>query len=310
MIGNIYRRLQMTDRRDIFLQLLQTRKLPTPSETALDVMRLCQSESASLNEIAERIQTDPALSAELIKYANSAFMSRGIQIASVQKATVKLGMKTVVNLALGFSLISHNKEGKCQSFNYEDFWSRSLTMALAAKTISSRVPGVNPDEIFICGLLAHMGELAFATLFPTEYSALLDKKPSFDQMRYLEKEAFGLDSADLTVELFLDWGLPAHFALAAGFHDTLNSDELGESITREVAELLNFAEEVAKLCHNRKPSRSELEETENRALAFQLEQGTFREVFDEIVTVRHEWSTRFRISAISCPAYDAIKGGG
>lgn len=74
-------------------------------------MRLCHSETTSLADIAQVIQTDPALSAELLKYANAAFLSTGIQVASVQKATVKLGMETVVRLALGFSLLSHNKKG-------------------------------------------------------------------------------------------------------------------------------------------------------------------------------------------------------
>jgi len=299
----------MTDRRDIFLQLLETNRLPTPSRTALDVMRLCQSESVSLNEISERIQTDPALSAELIKYANSAFMSTGIQVASVQKATVKLGIRTVVNLALGFSLISHNKEGKCQSFNYPEFWSKSLTMALAAKSIAGYVKTFNPEELFICGLLAHMGELAFATLFPKEYSDIVDRQLGSFELRQLEKEAFGLDSSELTVELFLDWGLPAHFALAAGFHEDLGSDELGESTTRKVAELLHFAEQVAILCHSRQPSPKELELIEDTATAFNIAKEDFREVFDNILTLRQDWSTKSKISAVSCPSYDTIKAG-
>ena len=273
-------------------------------------MRLCQSEAISLNEIAERIQIDPALSAELIKYANSAYMSTGIQVASVQKATVKLGMKTVINLALGFSLISHHKEGICRSFNYSGFWSKSLTMALAAKIIAGEVKGYNPDEIFVCGLLAHMGELAFATLFPIEYSAIIDQNPSFVQMRFLEKEAFGLDSADLTVELFLDWGLPAHFALAAGFHDSLDSDELGESTTRDIAEILSFAEKITMLCHSENPSSKDIEALEEMALALRIERESFKTLFEEIIALRQDWSTRFEISAISCPSYDTIKGTG
>jgi HD-like signal output (HDOD) protein len=299
----------MTDNRDIFIQLLETKKLPTPSETALDVMRLCQDDSASLNDIAERIQTDPALSAELIKYANSAFLSTGIQVASVQKATVKLGIKTVVNLALGFSLISHNKAGKCQSFNYTEFWSRSLTTALAAKTIAGHVPAFNPEELFICGLLAHMGELAFATLFPKEYSKILDRQLPSLETKQQEKKAFEIDSAELTVELFLDWGLPAHFALAAGYHEDLDADELGESTTKKVAELLNLAEQIAILCHNRHPTPRALEEIEDAATAFNIEKQDFKAVFDEIINLRHDWSSRSKIAAIHCPTYDALKAG-
>lgn len=77
-------------------------------------MRLCHSDTSSLNEIAQVIQLDPALSSEVLKFANSSFFDTGIQVASIQKATIKLGMKTVVNLALSLSLLSANKSGKCR----------------------------------------------------------------------------------------------------------------------------------------------------------------------------------------------------
>ena len=57
----------MTNRRDVFNKLSATKKLPTPSKTALEVIRLCHSDTSSLNTIAQVIQTDPSLSAELLK---------------------------------------------------------------------------------------------------------------------------------------------------------------------------------------------------------------------------------------------------
>ena len=296
----------MTDRRDVFIQLLETKKLPTPSDTALDVMRLCQMESVSLNEISEKIQTDPALSAELIKYANSAYMSTGIQVASVQKATVKLGIKTVVNLVLGFSLISHHKEGKCQSFNYTEFWSQSLSVAVAAKIIASNVNNYNPEELFVCGLLAHVGELAFATLFPKEYSKILDQQLSSVDLKEQEKKEFEIDNSELTVELFLDWGLPAHFALAAGFHDDLDSIELGESTTKKVAQLLNLAQLVAGLCHSKTPSPKDLKAIEDLATTCGIKRNDFPAIFNDIIVLRHEWSAKSKISDIYCPSYEIL----
>ena len=156
-------------RKDIFNKLNATQKLPTPSRVALEVMRLCHSESASLGDIAKIIQTDPALSAELLKYANSAFMSTGIQVTTIQKAAVKLGMRTVVNLALSFSLLSHHRDGRCQAFDFAEFWSLALSRAIAAKCIGSSGNEFEGDELFICGLLAQMGKLALASLFPEQY---------------------------------------------------------------------------------------------------------------------------------------------
>lgn len=192
----------MTNRRDVFNKLNSTKKLPTPSRTALEVMRLCHSDTASLNEVAEVIQTDPALSAELLKFANSAFLATGIQVASIQKATVKLGMKTVVNLALCFSLLSTNKNGKCLEFNYGKFWSTSLAQAIAAKTIAGFGKEYDPDELFVCALLSHMGQLALASLFPHEYDGILVNHPSMEVRESLERAQFGIDSGELTTELF------------------------------------------------------------------------------------------------------------
>lgn len=56
-----------SNRKKVFTKLDEEFKLPSPSGTALEVLRLCNNETSSLHEIAEIIQTDPALSAEIIK---------------------------------------------------------------------------------------------------------------------------------------------------------------------------------------------------------------------------------------------------
>lgn len=272
-------------------------------------MRLCHSDTASLNEVAEVIQTDPALSAELLKFANSAFLATGIQVASIQKATVKLGMKTVVNLALCFSLLSTSKNGKCLEFNYGNFWSTSLAQAIAAKTIAGFGKEYDPDEIFVCALLSHMGQLALASLFPHEYAAILADQPSLKVRENLERAQFGIDSGELTSELFLDWGLPAPYALAAGFHEDLESVELGDSTTKRVAELLHLSHRIARLCHGVSPSAEQLEMIEDMAHRFDVVKGDFHSIFDGIVNHWQEWGQTFNIPTKQCPGYDEIKAG-
>ena len=128
----------------VFSKLIATKKLPTPSRVALEVMRLCHSDAASLGDIAKVIQTDPALTAEILKYANSAILNTGIPVVSIDKATVKLGMQTIVNLALSFSILSHNKKGRCSTFDYNNFWSTSLARAIAIKILSRHRFETNP----------------------------------------------------------------------------------------------------------------------------------------------------------------------
>lgn len=299
----------MTQREDVFKKLKANPKLPTPSRTALEILRLCRSDTSSLSEIAQVIQIDPALSSEVLKFANSAFLATGIQVASIQKATVKLGMKTVMNLALCFSLLSVNKGGNCSEFNYDNFWSTSLAQAIAAKTLANLCSTYDPDEMFVCGLLSHIGELALASLYPKEYGSILSDQPSREVRINLERAQFGIDSAELTTELFLDWGLPAPYVLAAGFHEELATVDLGGSTTKKVSELLHVSYQIALLCQGVQISKQRLIATEKMVRTFEGINGDFSSVFEIIVRNWHESGETFKIKTRKCPQYDEIKAG-
>jgi two-component system cell cycle response regulator len=319
----------MPTSKEIFERLNKTKKLPSPSGTTLTVIQLCHQEETSLKDIADVIQTDPAFTAEILKYANSFFLSTGIQVVSVQKAAIKLGLRTVVNLALGLSLLANNKKGKCRSFDYENFWSISLLQAIAARHLAKAGKEFDPEEIFICALLSHMGQLALASVFPQEYGDLLHEF-GFDSCgesnltssnnaaaglppnllrKSLEKEQFEIDSSELTVELFLDWGLPAHYALATGFHDDLDYVELGLGKTQKIANLLNLSRKYAEICFHVPITRFQLSMVEKSSEKFDITRGDFGTVFDTVISQWHEFGEIFEIHTHPCPLYSEIMSG-
>lgn len=294
---------QQKRRREIFTRLKSEFTLPSASGTVMEVMRLCNSESSSLNELAETIQTDPSLSVEILKYANSAYLSTGIQVASVQKATVKLGMKTVVVLALGFSLLADNRLGACAGFDYPLFWRKSLAEAIAARELARLNKGLDPDELFICGLLSHMGSLSLATMFPDKYGELLLSKAAEKSLMVHEFDEFGIDSAELTSELFFEWGLPVQYALAAGFHEDLGDVELGSEATLQTAVILYLAHQIAQMCQNMEPQPDLLDKLKTTAEKFDIEIGVFSETFNAIVESWHDHGKIFDISTKECYLY-------
>ncbi len=295
---------QQARRREIFNKLKNESNLPSPSGTVLEVMRLCNSDSSSLNELAETIQADPSLSAEILKYANSAYLSTGIQVASVQKATVKLGMKTVVVLALGFSLLADNRLGACAGFDYSLFWRRSLAEAIAARELARKNKGLDPDEMFICGLLSHMGSLSLATIFPDKYGELLLSKTTEQSLMTHEFDEFGISSAELTSELYIEWGLPVQYALAAGFHEDLVSVELGSGATLQTTVILYLAHQIAQMCQNSEPQPDLLDKLKSTADKFDMEIDVFSKTFSVIVESWHYHGKIFGIPTKECYLYD------
>ena len=156
-------------------QLKISGQLPSPRGVALAVLELSRRENATLGEIARVVQTDPALSGRLIKLANTATrISR--PVVSVQEAVVRQGMNTVRQLALGFSLLDQYRSGACKAFDYQAYWSHSLLMGLAMQALGERVRVAAADELFVCGLLAQVGQLALATAYPDEYNILLTER--------------------------------------------------------------------------------------------------------------------------------------
>ena len=296
----------MRTKKDVFSKLKANPKLPTPSKTALEILRLCRNEDSSLGEIAQVIQGDPALSAEVLKYANSAFLATGIKVASIQKATVKLGITSVMNLALGFSLLCANKVGHCSEFNYDRFWSTSLAQAVAAKTIASFGKGYDLEEIFVCGLLSHIGELALASLFPREYGSIINDQPSREERINRETSQFFIDSAELTAELFLDWGLPRTYAYGAAFHEDLQVVALGDAAIKKIAELLHVSCRIAQLCHDAEISKEWLLLTEKMLQKLDINEET-REVLDAIICNWKEWDKTSTIIIKKCHRYDELK---
>lgn len=199
-----------------FEQLKASGDLPSPKGVALAIMRLTLQDDVSVAELAQVIRTDPAFVGRLIKAANGLLGYGGRPIVSVQDALTVLGMPAVRNMALGFSLLGSYRSGGCEKFNYGHYWSSSVLAAVATQAVTLRTRVAAPDETYCLGLLCRIGELALATLYPHDYSKILENAGK-DRQRLLELEtrAFAMTNAELGAAMLADWGLPRLFTDAA-----------------------------------------------------------------------------------------------
>jgi two-component system cell cycle response regulator len=193
-------------------------RLPTPKGVALALLKACRSDAANLQQIADLVRTDPALSGRLLTLANSA-ASGGRNIVSIDEAVSRTGLGAVSQIALAFSLIDQHSSGFCANFNYAGFWSQSLLMAAASRELGAAAQLGPPGELFTVGLFAQVGQLALATAYPVEYSELLAQDVSRTELLAREKTIAGLDHLTLSVALMAQWGVPPEYSQPFGFHD-------------------------------------------------------------------------------------------
>ncbi|HRH80048.1 MAG TPA: diguanylate cyclase [Thiobacillaceae bacterium] len=201
-----------------FEELKASGLLPSPKGVALAVLELTQSNDVSIQNLTHLVQTDPAMSGRVLKYANAAHGGSLRHIASLAHAIVFLGIFRVRQIALGFSLIDHYRSGACAAFDYTGYWTASLATGITAQHVA-RQAQCPPDETFTCGLLSGVGRLALATAFPLEYGELLERGLPEPALRAAETERFGVDHAGLSSDLLEDWGLPEIFHQAVRYQE-------------------------------------------------------------------------------------------
>ena len=93
-------------------------------------------------------------------------------------------------------------------------------MACAAQTISAVVRTAPAAEVFVCGLLAEVGQLGLATVRPDDDSELLEQyagKP-LKELLQAESDEFDMNHCDLTAAMMADWGMPQLFIDAVTFY--------------------------------------------------------------------------------------------
>jgi two-component system cell cycle response regulator len=200
--------------RPTFEELKATGQLPSPSGVGMRILKLTQDDSHSAEEISRTIMADPALTGRLLKLANSAMAGSSVPITTIPEATVRLGLSAVKSVALGLSIVSAHRGGSCPSFDYERYWAISLARAVAAQTFSQQIHVGLPAEAYVAGLLAEIGRLALASVYPQEYGQLLAgyQGTRASDLAKAEREKFEIDHDEVGAYMLDDWGLPPAFS--------------------------------------------------------------------------------------------------
>lgn len=184
--------------------------LPTPPGVAAQIIELGQDVNADVGDIADVVSRDPALTAKLLKLANSPFYSRQRKTENLRQAIILFGLNGTLTLALGFSLIRDLKDRGDRSLDYQYFWRRCLTSAIAASNICVALGLGLKEQYFIAGLLQDIGVLAIDKALPEVYEDSGECQFRHRWLSRLEVSKLGCDHACVGAWLLETWHLPEY----------------------------------------------------------------------------------------------------
>lgn len=197
----------------------KSERLPTLPGIALKLIEEVRKENPQITKIVSLISSDPPLSAEILKCVNSPLYDLNTRVSSVEHAVNMLGLDTIKNLALSFSLLKGFQQEGPFRFDYKSYWKDSLVSAHSAKLIASCVnPNVSEDA-FSLGLLHNLGILALALALPKQYSLVLkEMQASGCSHQEAEDHVLGFNHMEVGQRLMKSWRLPEIFYLPVAFH--------------------------------------------------------------------------------------------
>jgi len=191
---------------DIKSLIDQPHKLPTVPAVTQKLIASFSDDDVAFKQIADQISADPALSAKLLRLANSAYFHLSRTIGTVEDALHMLGFVMVRNLVLGNGMAAAFRNTK--GMDLQQFWRYNLCAASVARWLAAKAQ-VNADLVFTVGLMVGIGQLQMHVAAPQEVLPLDKVTSVLDADRAaLEMEILGFHNGEVAAELALIWNFP------------------------------------------------------------------------------------------------------
>ncbi len=147
--------------------------LPTLPEIALQARDAALDPNISARELAEVVSNDPAMTARLIRVANSPLVRAQRQIDDLGQAIARMGMSMACNIisALAMRQMFQASHPRVDTLMRE-IWGRSTEVAGIAAVLCRHYTPLKPDQAMLAGLLYQVGALPVFS-YIEEHDALL-----------------------------------------------------------------------------------------------------------------------------------------
>lgn len=217
---------------------------PLPA-SALRLARLVCDGAPDLTEVVDVVRCDQALTAAVLRAANSSWSASRTEVTTVHDAVVRLGAGPVLATVLAVDLRARLDVAVPElGLSEGDLWRHSVAALVAAEHLARCAGGRLPGATATAALLHDVGKLLMArfvdrALLGGVAGARDAGVPPVDA----EREVLGVDHAELGALVAHSWGLPAPLVHGIGRHHDPDGDHGG------IAAAVALADHAAHAAH-------------------------------------------------------------
>ncbi len=254
--------------------------LPSPPAIAVKILNTVQNEECSLADLEKIISADPALISKMLCIANSAIYALPGKVGNISRALSILGTNLIKNIALSFVIAGDLRGNTGSTFDFDYFWRRSVTAAVAAELVMG-LTNKKDDDIFVTGLLQDIGVLVLYLNKGKEYDNVLKKciANGGTGLADIEGQIFQYDHQQVGYLLLQNWGIPESITTPARFH---HDPGLAPAKYCQTALVLKMANLLSAICNGSETTNLVQELQEKMAASFAVTPQQSRDLLDDV----------------------------
>lgn len=277
--------------------------LPSPPAIAIRILESIKKDDADYSEIGQIISADPALATKTLMAANSSLYALPQKIDSIEKAVAVIGVNALKNIALSFVLTKDLRGISKDEFEFELFWKRAVTAAIAADLFADMAAG-KIENTFVTGLLQDIGIVIMYLCKPEDYIRVLNEKKVTDvPIQVIEKNIFGFDHQNIGAEILKEWGLPENI------YDPIGCHHGGTKLSPEYKSLVGaliVSDKISSVYHGSHSVEKIEELKEILKTEYETDEREIENLIDSVADKSVEMFSLFEIDAGAMKPYSQI----
>ena len=172
-----------------------------------------------LDDVSTIVSRDPAITANLLRLANSAFFGLSARVTSVPRAVTLLGPRQLHDLLLATAVCTCFDSLEQGAFDRLRFWRRSVLCAVVTRLLARRCAVLDAEAAYVRGLLHDIGHLVMWTRMPAETARAAGIAVERGvPVSNVQRELFGFDYAGVGGLLLQRWHMPRELVEVVRHH--------------------------------------------------------------------------------------------
>ncbi len=194
-----------------------------PSSSAR-IIGMLQDPEVETSELVSALEYDPGLTANLLRWANSAYFGGRHEILSVRDAVVRLGMRRMNQLVMT-SIAAPVVGQPIRGYDLPPgrLLEHSIAVAIGTGELAKALGRPLPETAFTAGLLHDIGKVVLGMFVEIASEPILklsrENHIPFDEA---ERRVLGIDHAEVGALLLERWNLPGPIVSAVRWHHEPN----------------------------------------------------------------------------------------